>query len=96
MNRSSKKHVGTRGTHLLGSYDLNQGQPNADVANFNISPDSVLNFAFREAVGPQFELEGFNVFNHPHWGTPDLYFDDFGSPGSHMLRRPESSSSVWR
>jgi hypothetical protein len=34
-------YVGTAGSHLLGFYDLNQGQPNADVANGNISPDLV-------------------------------------------------------
>lgn len=34
-------YVGTKGTHLLGFYDMNQGQPNANVANGNISPDSV-------------------------------------------------------
>jgi len=34
-------YVGTKGTHLLGFYDMNQGQPNVNVANFNISPDSV-------------------------------------------------------
>jgi len=34
-------YVGTAGTHLLGFYDLNQGQPNVNVANGNISPDSV-------------------------------------------------------
>jgi len=32
-------YVGTKGTHLLGFYDMNQGQPNAQVANGNISPD---------------------------------------------------------
>lgn len=34
-------YVGTKGTHLLGFYDMNQGQPNVNVANGNISPDSV-------------------------------------------------------
>jgi carboxypeptidase family protein len=38
---ASLAYVGTRGTHLLGYFDLNQGRPNADVASFNISPDSV-------------------------------------------------------
>jgi hypothetical protein len=32
-------YVGTKGSHLLGFYDMNQGQPNAQVANGNISPD---------------------------------------------------------
>lgn len=34
-------YVGTKGTHLLGFYDMNQGQPNVQVANGNISPDYV-------------------------------------------------------
>lgn len=34
-------YVGTKGTHLMGFYDKNQGQPNENVANGNISPDSV-------------------------------------------------------
>ena len=37
----SLAYVGTKGTHLLGFYDMNQGQPNAQVANGNISPDYV-------------------------------------------------------
>jgi len=32
-------YVGTKGSHLLGFYDMNQGQPNVNVANGNISPD---------------------------------------------------------
>jgi hypothetical protein len=38
---ASIAYVGTKGTHLLGNLDLNQGQPNAQVANFTISPDYV-------------------------------------------------------
>jgi hypothetical protein len=38
---ASLAYVGTRGTHLLGHYDLNQGPPNAEVASFNISADAV-------------------------------------------------------
>lgn len=34
-------YVGTKGTHLLGFYDMNQGQPNAQVAQGNINPDFV-------------------------------------------------------
>jgi len=34
-------YVGTKGTHLLGFYDMNQGQPNVNVANGNIAPDYV-------------------------------------------------------
>ena len=34
-------YVGTKGSHLLGFYDMNQGQPNVNVANGNISPDYV-------------------------------------------------------
>ncbi len=37
------------------------------------------NFAIRESMGLQFQLEAFNVFNHPSWGTPDLFLDD--APG---------------
>lgn len=37
------------------------------------------NFAIGESRSLQFQLEGFNVFNHPSWGTPDLYLDD--APG---------------
>ncbi|MGB8064008.1 MAG: carboxypeptidase regulatory-like domain-containing protein [Candidatus Sulfotelmatobacter sp.] len=38
---ASIAYVGTRGAHLLGYFDDNQGQPNAQVAQYNISPDSV-------------------------------------------------------
>ncbi|MGA7906335.1 MAG: TonB-dependent receptor, partial [Candidatus Sulfotelmatobacter sp.] len=38
---ASLAYVGTKGTHLLGYFDDNQGPPNAQVAQFNISPDSV-------------------------------------------------------
>jgi len=38
---ASIAYVGTNGTHLLGYYDANQGQPNAQVAQYNISPDYV-------------------------------------------------------
>ena len=34
-------YVGTKGTHLLGFYDMNQGRPNIQVANGNIAPDYV-------------------------------------------------------
>jgi Carboxypeptidase regulatory-like domain len=34
-------YVGTKGSHLLGFYDMNQGQPNVNVANGNIAPDYV-------------------------------------------------------
>ena len=37
------------------------------------------NFVIRESMGLQFQLEAFNVFNHPSWGTPDLFLDD--APG---------------
>jgi hypothetical protein len=36
---ASIAYVATKGSHLLGFYDFNQGQPNADVANGVISPD---------------------------------------------------------
>lgn len=36
---ASVAYVGTKGAHLLGFYDLNQGPPNAQVAAGNISPD---------------------------------------------------------
>jgi hypothetical protein len=36
--------VGTRGTHLLGNLDINQGAPNVLVAQGSISPDSVRPF----------------------------------------------------
>ncbi|MGB9444343.1 MAG: hypothetical protein WBR26_05040, partial [Candidatus Acidiferrum sp.] len=32
-------YVGTKGSHLLGFYDMNQGQPSVEVAEGNISPD---------------------------------------------------------
>jgi hypothetical protein len=32
-------YVGTKGTHLLGFYDMNQGQPNVQVSEGNIDPD---------------------------------------------------------
>lgn len=39
---ASIAYVGTKGSHLLGYFDLNQGQPNAQVADFTIaSPDLV-------------------------------------------------------
>jgi hypothetical protein len=34
-------YVGSKGSHLLGFYDMNQGQPNVNVANGNIAPDYV-------------------------------------------------------
>jgi hypothetical protein len=34
------------------------------------------NFALHESVGLKFQLEAFNVFNHPNWRTPDLFLDD--------------------
>ena len=37
------------------------------------------NFALRESVGLQFQLEAFNVFNHPSWGQPNLTWTE-GSP----------------
>ncbi len=37
----SVAYVGTKGTHLLGAVNLNQPYPNVDVAQGNISPDSV-------------------------------------------------------
>jgi hypothetical protein len=37
------------------------------------------NFALRESVGLQFQLEAFNVFNHPSWGQPNLTWTN-GSP----------------
>jgi hypothetical protein len=37
------------------------------------------NFALRESLGLQFELEAFNVFNHPSWGQPNLSWTS-GSP----------------
>ncbi len=37
-------YVGTRGTHLLGNLDINQGAPNALVAQGSISPDAVRPF----------------------------------------------------
>jgi hypothetical protein len=37
------------------------------------------NIAVRESVGLQFQLEAFNVFNHPSWGQPNLTWTN-GSP----------------
>jgi hypothetical protein len=37
------------------------------------------NFGLGESRTLQLQLEAFNVFNHPSWGTPDLYLDD--APG---------------
>jgi hypothetical protein len=34
------------------------------------------NFTLRESFSLQFQMEAFNVFNHPNWGTPDLFLDD--------------------
>lgn len=33
------------------------------------------NFPIRESMNVQFQFEAFNVFNHPSWGTPDLFID---------------------
>lgn len=38
---ASAAYVGTKGTHLLGAYNLNQPAPNPDIANYTISPDYV-------------------------------------------------------
>lgn len=37
----SAAYVGTKGTHLLGSYNLNQPDPNPQIADWSISPDYV-------------------------------------------------------
>ncbi len=37
----SVAYVGTKGTHLLGDYNLNQPAPNPEIADYDISPDSV-------------------------------------------------------
>jgi hypothetical protein len=37
----SAAYVGTKGTHLLGDYNMNQPAPNPEIADWSISPDSV-------------------------------------------------------
>ena len=40
------------------------------------------NVTVREGDTLQFQLEAFNVFNHPNWGTPNLTYTNGAPLGS--------------
>ena len=48
---ASVAYVGTKGTHLLGNLDINQPNPNAQVANYEISPDYVRPYQGYSRIG---------------------------------------------
>ncbi len=49
-------------------------------------------FSLHESVSLQLQLEAFNVFNHPSWGTPDMYIDD--APGLFSTINNTTSSRI--
>jgi hypothetical protein len=48
---ASVAYVGTKGSHLLGNIDINQPDPNPEVANYDISPDSVRPYKGYSRIG---------------------------------------------
>ena len=48
---ASVAYVGTKGSHLLGNIDINQPNPNPEVANYDISPDAVRPYQGYSRIG---------------------------------------------